>query len=253
MFLRDRLYEIFHLYKYIFSNERGKSGCIVMSVDFEMIHKHLAEMEIEGFKSLLEFSGNENFPMTFAVVGKLAESNPQYLKDIRTANERNEICSHSYSHKTFSVISEQEAEKEVKRSKEVLNMHGINPVSFVFPKNMENHLSVLKKYGFKGFRGFFGKDLLTTPKKTNSLWDIHQSLFVFSKRNPFLLKKLAEIALRKRLILHIWCHPYNWGEKKSAYDEIYRVLKPLKDYSKKSGLGIKTMKEIINESEKYNY
>jgi hypothetical protein len=247
MLLRDRAYDAFHLGKFVLSGERGDLPCVVMSVDFEMVFPHLMERELAGLDALCSFSKDFGFPMTFAVVGNVAESRPDSVKLIRSSNPRNETGSHSYSHKFFDQITREEAEDEVGKSVLALERLGIRPVSFVFPRNAVRYLDLLPEHGFRCFRSFYGeKHRLSAPRQVCGLWDTAQSLFVYPGRSPGALLKMAGLAKDRGLALHIWCHPYNWGLDDDPYKEMVRVLGPLAERCRQGGLEVKTMKELAD-------
>ena len=243
MTLRARAYETYHLAKYSCTDKTGCRGFLTMSVDFEMIKDSATvKREIMGMNALLEFSQKHNFSMTFAVVGKIIEKDGSLIDRIIQANPRNEIGSHTYSHKFFNEISMHEARDEISKSSEILASNGIRPMSFVFPRNIVKYLELLEESGFLCFRSFRKqKHALSLPRKRGRLWEMPQSLFVSSERNPGPLVSMAGIAKRKGLQLHLWCHPYNWGN--SPTSEIERVLGPLAEYCKRNGMRIMTMKE----------
>ena len=230
MYFRDRAYEIFHYGKYMMRSGKGTRPCVVMSIDFELIFPHLVQKELKGLDALLRFSGDFDFPMTFAIVGNILEKDSSYVRRIKVANRRNEIGSHSYSHKFFDRIGREEAEEEVSRSVNLLNGLGESPASFVFPRNAARYIDLLPKHGFRCFRSFHReKHELSPPRRTQGIWDLPQSLFVYNRRSPGSLVRLARIAERKGLVFHIWCHPYNWGENGDPYRVMVTVLKPLTD------------------------
>jgi len=65
-----------------------------------------------------------------------------------------EIGYHSFSHVIFSECSREVAEAEIKMGDKLAKEFGIALKSFVFPKNNIGHVDVLKKNGFKIYRGY---------------------------------------------------------------------------------------------------
>lgn len=79
---------------------------------------------------------------------------PGLIEAVRDASVDNEIGSHSFSHALFSEISEDVAVAECELARNVTAEHGLEPRSFVFPRNRIGHRVVLADYGFDCYRGF---------------------------------------------------------------------------------------------------
>ena len=76
------------------------------------------------------------FKGTFDVVCNYVGKGDRYMgwKEIKTLhNQGHDIGSHSMSHRRLNALSEKSIEYEVGKSKECLEDHGINPVSFEYP------------------------------------------------------------------------------------------------------------------------
>jgi peptidoglycan/xylan/chitin deacetylase (PgdA/CDA1 family) len=250
MHIRGRAYELFHMAKYSVYGRRGKArGSVTLSVDFEQVMgRETSRRELLGLDAMLEFSRNHGFPMTFAVVANIIEREPGYADRILGANPGNEIGSHSYSHKIFTGISVEEAEEELARSMDVLGSAGIRPSSFVFPRNEAMHTELLPIHGLRCYRSFEGKKhRLALPELDGDIWKMPMSLFVSHERKAMPVAYMARLARRKGLNLHIWCHPYNWGN--SPGKELERVLGPLADYAEASSLEVLTMEGLCRRME----
>lgn len=66
-----------------------------------------------------------------------------------------EIGYHSFSHVVFSEYRREVAEAEIKEGLKLAKKEfGLTLKSFVFPENKIGHVDILKKYGFKIYRGY---------------------------------------------------------------------------------------------------
>lgn len=136
-----------------------KKGTFCISIDHELLwgrkdldYSHLipdVKKEREVIKKLLLLFTKYNVPATWAVVGELKNNgdmlwhSPDTISAIESTKLQ-EIGSHSYSHQVFTDINSQEAEYEIK---------SFRKRSFVFPRNQVAHLNILRKYGFRKYRG----------------------------------------------------------------------------------------------------
>jgi peptidoglycan/xylan/chitin deacetylase (PgdA/CDA1 family) len=75
------------------------------------------------------------------------------IKAVRNATVDNELGSHSFSHTLFSEISEDVAVAECELVRKVMAEHGLEPRSFVFPRNRIGYRSELADHGFDCYRG----------------------------------------------------------------------------------------------------
>ncbi len=144
-----------------------------------------------------------------------------------------EIGYHSFSHVIFSECSHEVAEAEIKEGVNLAKELGITLKSFVFPQHGFGHLDVLKKYGFKVYRGrrerHLGerKNLLlrklgggidklialpTEPKWRAGIWEMpasimFQDLWLF---RPTLVSR-ARIGINRAInenkVFHAYLHP----------------------------------------------
>lgn len=250
-----------------------KKGIFCISIDTELLwgRKDLdyskfiqkTKKEREIIKKLLSLFNKYNVPATWAIVGKLYEGeNPLWSgKDIINSikkNKNQEIASHSYSHEIFTEISEKQAINEIKKNKQK---------SFIFPRNKIKYLNLLKKYGFKSYRG---KDRstyelllpLTPPtynlQSTKDLLNIPGSMYFASNRgikqfipqNLRLIKSKTGInkAIGNKEVFHLWFHPVDFADNsKSLFDEFESILKYADQKRRENKLEIKNMNQIVNK------
>jgi peptidoglycan/xylan/chitin deacetylase (PgdA/CDA1 family) len=203
---------------------------------------------------LIAFYNYLEIPVTFAVRGQIVETESDMLTRLLDSPIKHDIAGHGYYHRTFSSISDIEAQNELRLLSIGFKKFNINPRSFVFPKNRVGHLSLLENHGFKCYRGEGGflKDELSI-KKQGHLYDIRPSFHTGLTYNPIFLKKIVDISCNHKLPFHIWFHPRDVYETKGRSTErnIERVLLPIYRYAKKKekcgALSFETMHSVIEK------
>ena len=103
---------------------------------------------------------------TWAIVGHLLKKSedkdagelpawyaPDMIEAIRAAKTEQEIGSHSFAHIYFSNNTREQAEADLAAARAIHELHGLEFTSFVFPRNMVDHLQLLARAGIKVFRG----------------------------------------------------------------------------------------------------
>lgn len=250
-----------------------RKGVFCISIDTELLwgRKDLnystfikkTKKEREIIKKLLSLFDKYNIPATWAVVGKLKEkgyplwSGIDIIKNIEKVRNQ-EIASHSYSHEIFTKISEEKAENEIKDNK---------AKSFVFPRNQIKYLNLLKKHGFKTYRGkdrkswelfHISKPPTYKPTFNNGLLNIPGSMYFVSARNirkyiPYgtrLFKSKMGInkAISRKQVFHLWFHPIDFANETNSlmkeFEEILQYASQKRDQGK---LEIKNMNQIFEE------
>jgi len=227
------------------------------------VHDYLPEcvigrIEEQAVLLLLQSFDDLEVPATFALRGQLLEVDNSLIDLILGSPVEHDIGAHGYYHKAFTTLSRVEAEKELEMISKGMKKFGIEPKSFVFPKNKVEHLSVLEKWEYLCFRGYgnFLKDGMYV-KKCGNLYDIHPRLCLGKCFNPIFLKKIVDTAIRLKEPLHIWFHPWDFGNTPEAVSSrITKVLLPFLKYAKekqKEGiLQFETMRSIAEkQSSKY--
>ena len=126
---------------------------------------------------------------------------------------------------------------------------GIGLKSFVFPENKIGHVDVLKKYGFKIYRGknlgrydisqsFLirkfngGIDKViappTEPRWVDGIWMIPSSMFFCDPQIKFSVLWRAKLglyrAIRAKKVFHVFLHPHNLLLYSSLKDDLDRFL-----------------------------
>jgi peptidoglycan/xylan/chitin deacetylase (PgdA/CDA1 family) len=173
------------------------------------------------------------------------------VERIRACPVPQEIGCHSFSHVVFGDpgCSAATAETEVATCVRVAREMGIEHKSFAFPRNSVGHLDVLRRHGFRVFRGPEPARLADRPwnnvlkrlshlwavlraaepptvlpeRTASGLWDVPGSMIYFPMHGfrrhiPLSLRvkravKGLEAAARARRVFHLWFHPTNLADQ----------------------------------------
>jgi peptidoglycan/xylan/chitin deacetylase (PgdA/CDA1 family) len=217
---------------------------------------------------LLNLFEKHNIPATWAVVGHLFLDHCEYTngmphKDMPRFNEnwysidpctdikkeplfygrdiiekilstqiKHEIGYHSFSHVPFSDCTREVAEAEIKKGIELAKEFNITFESFVYPENKIGHVDILKKYGFKIYRGqnsrgnnankiiplriinFTKSEIMGSPVEPifrEGIWEIPGSMQFSDPLFPYNLVSRAKLgtnkAIRNNKIFNVFLHP----------------------------------------------
>lgn len=248
-----------------------KKGTFCISIDTELLWGR-KDLDYTSFisrtkkeriiiKKILSLFNKYRIPATWAIVGKLYENGDELWsgKDFINLIQKNkdqETSSHSYSHEDFTKISNKMADKEFKKPK---------ATTFVFPRNHIAHLDLLKKNGFKAYRG---KDkskfeLLiprvpptANPKLLKGLIELPSSMYFVSARGykkyipswlrPLKSKLGINRAIKNNEIFHIWFHPVDFvDDTNNLLSQFEDILKYARQKSDEGKLEIKNMSQIV--------
>ncbi|MET0412805.1 MAG: hypothetical protein ABW217_15985, partial [Polyangiaceae bacterium] len=78
---------------------------------------------------------------------------PDIIESIRTAAPAQDLGSHGYEHLSFRAIDEDRARSDLEAARSVHAAHGLELISFVYPRNEVGHIGVLGEMGIRVFRG----------------------------------------------------------------------------------------------------
>lgn len=208
------------------------------------------------------------------------------VEKIRACPVPQEIGCHSFSHVIFGDggCSAATAESEVAACVGLAREMGIELRSFAFPRNRVAHLDVLRRHGFRCYRGpgprWYERDedvgplgrlahlwdvLLAAPPPTvlperdvSGLWNIPGSMIYFpmhgvrrwipvSRRVKRALKGL-DTAARSRRVFHLWFHPTNLAD---GLDPMFAGLRAILERAaalRRSGeLEVRPMGALVGE------
>jgi peptidoglycan/xylan/chitin deacetylase (PgdA/CDA1 family) len=173
------------------------------------------------------------------------------IERIRACPVPQEIGCHSFSHVILGDpgCSAATAESEVAECVRLAHDMGIELRSFAFPRNSVGHLEVLRRHGFRVFRGPEPARLSARPwnnalkrlshlwavlraaepptvlpvRSASGLWDVPGSMIYFPMHGfrrhiPLGLRvkravKGLEAAARARRVFHLWFHPTNLADQ----------------------------------------
>jgi peptidoglycan/xylan/chitin deacetylase (PgdA/CDA1 family) len=269
------LSEPYRFFNYLFnrSKMRFENGMFIISIDIDVGNKELGvinegkndanvtslssfseyligKREEQAIPLFIDLFEDFEIPVTFAIRGQLTEVDDSILKIFLKSTVKHDIGAHGYYHKQFTKLSRNEAENELKMISLGMKKFGINPKSFVFPRNSVAHLDLLEKYKYKCYRGY---DDCMNIDKNGQLYNIHPSLFVGQSLSSIFLKQMLGVAIQKKLPFHIWFHLWNFGwEDKYVKKNIKNILVPLLDYAKrKEKSGILTFETMVSAAEKF--
>jgi hypothetical protein len=124
---------------------------------------------------ILELFEKHDISATWATVGRLLKKEPgsplpspdeeawyapEVIEQIRKARPAQEIGSHSYAHIYFAEASAAEADADLDKARKVHDEHGLDFISFAFPRNMVGHVGILAAHGIKVYRSTTSAELL---------------------------------------------------------------------------------------------
>jgi peptidoglycan/xylan/chitin deacetylase (PgdA/CDA1 family) len=193
-------------------------------------------------------------PATFAVRGQIAEVGGGPLEPLLKAQVKHDIGAHGYSHRSFRALSRSEAEEELKRVAIGLGRFGVQPKTFIFPRNLVNHLELLDKFGYKCYRdlsaGLFADSFCI--EKRDRLYNIQPSLYLNLTRSPLILKGILDVAIRKKAPIHLWFHLWTFGNRNYDLQKyVKNVFSPFLKYAQnKRRDGFLTFETMFSAAEK---
>lgn len=222
------------------------------------VSDHLSEYDIGRIEEfavplLVDFFNGIGAAVTFAIRGQLLDLDSSMVELIRDSSVRHEVASHSYYHRRFSQLSPTEADTELRLVASAMNKFSQSPKSFVFPKNDIAHLRLLRKHGYLCYRDRGGilRDGMFI-RRNGPLCDVHPSLFFNKNADPRLLNRVLDVAVSKKLPLHVWFHPRDFGENEvSTLRSIRNVLLPFYSHARsRTESGLLTFETMLSAAQK---
>lgn len=217
---------------------------------------HVGEIEERALPLFFDIFNAFDVPVTFAIRGQLTELDDSFLKLLLRSPVKHDVGAHGYYHRKFQNLSRKEAESELNMISAGMKKFGIVPRSFVFPGNSVSHLDLLEKFGYECYRedGDFLSDDMHIEKK-GRLYNIHPSLYLNQSISSIVLKKTLDVAIAKKTPLHLWFHPWTFGEtneliKKSVSGLFLPFLKYAKTKEKSGVLTFETMLSAARKVDK---
>ena len=165
---------------------------------------------------------------------------PELIEMTKSNNHQHEIATHGFTHLTWDLMDAVSCKLELESILDWTKVNGLNCSTIIFPRNIVNHLDLLKDAGFLGYRGppniFFGN------RKLNKLYSLSREFTPFFAQSDMARKScgLIEIpgdfflnwrsglrrlvppsvtlnrlswalrhAKKSNGIVHLWFHPHN--------------------------------------------
>lgn len=184
----------------------------------------------------LQTFNDHNVKATFFILGEVAQSFPQLIKEI--ANQGHEIAAHGFYHRQIFKLSRNEFKKEVEDAKKLLEdlsghqVIGHRAPAFSINRETQWALEVLaelgykydssisplagKRYGWPGFKKEIhsmllsnGLNIIEVPMSTISLGIKEFGIGGgYLRHFPYLYTKLAMKHIQKKRPVIIYMHPY---------------------------------------------
>lgn len=195
----------------------------------------------------------------------------EMVHEILACDTPQEIGYHSFSHRPFTELSREVAEDELKKAKGLEKEWGVRFRSFVFPQNKVEHVDLLKKYGFRIFRGrtrgryhadmgFFKRAVNGTfdkiiapplfPIHHDGIWEIGGSMDFCDAQAPQRVIPAARLGLARaqwsNLTFHIYLHPWNLLYLDRLDGDLRRFLSAVKKKEMRGELTIMSMSDYAN-------
>lgn len=222
------------------------------------VHKYLSEACVGDIEERAIPLFNEAFndfevPATFGIRGQLTELANPFFEEYFNSSVDHDIGAHGYYHRNFQMLTKDEAKNELSMIAVGLKKFGVTPKSFIFPRNAVGHLNMLEKFGYKCYRegSNFRNDGMFIEKK-KGLFNIQPSLYLLPSISPLFLRKILDIAVAKRVPLHLWFHPWNFGRTDYFIEKyIENIFRPLLKHAKtKEKNGVLTFETMLSAAEK---
>lgn len=218
--------------------EGGARAAACVSVDFDVTSEERYPWNHTGTAALLRLSGAHGIPLTWAICGKTAEEDREAYESILVSPVKHEIGVHTYSHIYADITTEEEYERDIEKCIRVLGISS-PPITFVFPKNREGHFGLLKRLGFKSYRG--ANRVIGAPVENGGLWNIRPVYYIDPKslRAAGLIKRFIDGCIARSAVFHLWTHPWNLSIDGKVDKMASEVIEPVFEYMEekcKSGL-----------------
>ena len=209
---------------------RGYSGgaraAACISVDFDVTSSERFPWNHDGTGALLRLSEAHGLPLTWAICGKTAVEDRRGYELILGSSVRQEIGVHTYSHIYADETSDAAFEDDITRCIETLQI-STRPSTFVFPKNREGHFDLLKRMGFKSYRGKLRA--IGAPKPNQGLWNIRPVYYVDPKslHASGLIKRFIDACIARSAVFHLWTHPWSLAIEGKVDRMVSDVMEPV--------------------------
>jgi len=188
--------------------EGSAKAAACVSVDFDVTSPERFPWNHDGTEALLRLSEAHGLPLTWAICGKTAVEDRWAYESILASSTTQEVGVHTYSHIYADETSEEAYEQDIERCIETLQI-STRPSTFIFPKNREGHFGLLKRMGFRAYRG--KQRAIGAPKSNQGLWNITPVYYVDPKsfQATGLIKRFVDACIARSAVFHLWTHPWS--------------------------------------------
>ncbi|MCW4010399.1 MAG: polysaccharide deacetylase family protein [Candidatus Bathyarchaeota archaeon] len=228
------------------------------------VHKCFSEAYIGDIeeRALPVFLGAFNefeVPATFALRGQItefAQVAQEIVDKLLDSPVKHDIGAHGYTHRNFQALSREEAQEELEKIAVGLRKFTVSPKSFVFPRNMVQHLDLLEKFNYRCYRESAGSPLGDGMyiEKRGNLYNVHPSLYLNLSVTPMILDWILDVAVAKKVPLHLWFHPWTFGDSDDKIKKyVAKVFSPFLKYAQgKVRNGSLTVETMLSAAQKAN-
>ncbi|MBI4615025.1 MAG: polysaccharide deacetylase family protein [Planctomycetes bacterium] len=167
---------------------------------------------------------------------------PDLVRQILTSPVGHELASHGFSHVDLSdeATTPEVARFEIEESARILR--GLDPrvSTFIFPKNRPAHLEALARAGFVAYRT---REQAPLSRDPHGLWRFPLGLWLSPEAvSPAEVVSLVELAGRRRGLLGLWCHLYEFEDPsrlRAFFEPVFEAVRST------SGVKADTMRTVV--------
>lgn len=185
---------------------------------------------------------------------------PDIVDRIQSSGVNHEIGLHGYTHMIMgaSGCSREAARSEIKMAVQTANKAGIEPDTYIFPRNRIGHLGLLDEFDISVYRGVDGRwyeqnlpekvrkplrfadeafkftPPVVTPVRRNGLVELPGSQILRPYKGPWnrtpadsqliRAKKGLDEAARTGKVYHLWFHPFNLATGSKRHLEVVKAI-----------------------------
>ena len=163
-----------------------------------------------------------------------ADDDGEAYRRILDSPVHQEIGIHTYSHIDALKCEAAEFEEDIRHCLASLGLDAV-PRTFVFPWNRENHFAVLRRLGFKAYRG--KARAIGAPSPKEGLYNVRPVYYVDQKSQgaASLINSFADLCASASSVFHLWTHPWSivmrdgTGPMLDTLDPVFAHLRRLSD------------------------
>jgi len=219
------------------------------NVSDTMSEKQVGLIEQIALPLILDVLDSFDIPVTFAMRGQLFDVSPETVESVTERSLRHDVGGHGYFHRSIGTLTAHEAYLEFKMLDDAMRRNGLEPESFVFPRESISYLGILASFGYSCFRarGGFPRNRMFADN-AQGLWRLYPTLFINDATKPNLVNKIIDICASKASPAHFWFHPSDFGHQRIDVESALAiVLKPILAHISKLRLEGKMMVNTMKD------